>query len=185
MDIEKYLISLNFDTLQNRGFQYWKEAVNYCKNKTLFKMEDVYNHIAKKYNATRYGVEAVMRRYMLDLNSEEIFKYISPQKRITNKIVLISIMKHYRLQKNKMNIDFKGKLEDISMLLVSAERYALGRQTYIVQWTCEVIKKNLHLLSNKDKQVMIRDLENPISYGNDCDKTEWLKLLNKLKEKEC
>ena len=81
-----------------------------------------------------------------------------------------------------MKINFNGENEDISMILVSAERYALGRRTYIVQWTCEIIKNNLHLLSKKDKQVMIRDLENPISYGDECDKAEWLKLLEILKE---
>ena len=55
-----------------------------------------------------------------------------------------------------MQIKFNGETEDISMMLVSAERYALGRRTYIVQWTCEIIKKNMHLLSEKDKLVMIR-----------------------------
>lgn len=29
---------------------------------------------------------------------------------------------------------------------------------------------------------MIRDLENPISYRDECDKAEWLKLLKILKE---
>lgn len=81
-----------------------------------------------------------------------------------------------------MKINFNGKNEDISMILVSAERYALGRRTYIVQWTCEIIKNNLHLLSKKDKQVMIRDIENPISYGDECDKGCWLQLLEILKQ---
>ena len=83
-----------------------------------------------------------------------------------------------------MKINVNGNKDDLSMILVSAERYALGRRTYIVQWTCEFIKNNIHLLSNKDKQVMIRDIENPISYGDDCDEKEWKKLLEILKEKE-
>lgn len=83
-----------------------------------------------------------------------------------------------------MKINVNGNKDDLSMILVSAERYALGRKTYIVQWTCEFIKNNIHLLSNKDKQVMIRDIENPISYGDDCDEKEWKKLLEVLKEKE-
>lgn len=83
-----------------------------------------------------------------------------------------------------MQIKINGNKDDLSMILVSAERYALGRKTYIVQWTCEFIKNNIHLLSNKDKQVMIRDIENPISYGDDCDEKEWKKLLEVLKEKE-
>ena len=80
-----------------------------------------------------------------------------------------------------MKIDINGKLEDISAMIVGAERYALGRRTYIVQWTCEFIKNNLHLITNKDKQVMIRDIENPISYGDECDKECWLQLLEILK----
>lgn len=80
-----------------------------------------------------------------------------------------------------MKINVNGNKDDLSMILVSAERYALGRKTYIVQWTCEFIKNNIHLLSNKDKQVMIRDIENPISYGDDCDEKEWKRLLAMLK----
>ena len=81
-----------------------------------------------------------------------------------------------------MQIKLNGKLEDISAMIVGAERYALGRRTYIVQWICEFIKNNLHLITNKDKQVMIRDLENPISYGDECDKVCWMQLLEILKK---
>lgn len=80
-----------------------------------------------------------------------------------------------------MKINFNGNIEDLSAMLVSAERYALGRQTYIVQWTCEIITKNLHLITEKDKRVIIRDIEKPISYGDECDKICWLKLLEVLK----
>lgn len=82
---------------------------------------------------------------------------------------------------NIMEINFNGKIEDISMILLSAERYALGRQTYIVQWTCEVIGGNTHLLTTKDLKVMIRDIENAGFYGADFDKKEWLELLDILK----
>lgn len=83
-----------------------------------------------------------------------------------------------------MQVKLNGKIEDISAMLVGAERYALGRRTYIVQWTCEFIKNNLHLITNKDKQVMIRDIESPISYGDECDKECWLQLLEILKKEE-
>lgn len=79
-----------------------------------------------------------------------------------------------------MDIKINGKLEDISAMLLSAERYALGRRTYIVDWTCGFIRNNLHLLTEKDKRVMIRDIENPISYGDECDKENWLRLLKVL-----
>ena len=83
--------------------------------------------------------------------------------------------------KRIMEMNFDGKIEDISMMLLSAERYALGRQTYIVRWTCEVIGGNTHLLTTKDLKVMIRDIENADFYGADFDKREWMDLLDILK----
>lgn len=79
-----------------------------------------------------------------------------------------------------MTIDINGNKEDISAMLIGAERYALGRRTYIVQWTCEFIRNNLHLLTEKDKNVMIRDIENAMDYGDDFDKACWKALLSKL-----
>lgn len=81
------------------------------------------------------------------------------------------------------SISFKGNSEDMSMILVTAERYGLGRRTYIVEWTCEVIKNNIDLLTNKDIQVMIRDIEEAYSYGDECDEEEWKALLKILKER--
>lgn len=81
------------------------------------------------------------------------------------------------------SISFKGNPEDMSMILVTAERYALGRRTYIVAWTCEVIKNNMDLLTEKDIQVMIRDIEEAYSYGDKCDETEWKALLKILRER--
>lgn len=78
-------------------------------------------------------------------------------------------------------VKINGNKDDLSMILVSAERYALGRKTYIVNWTCEFIENNLALLTEKDRQVMIRDLENPISYGDECDEKDWKRLLEFLK----
>lgn len=51
-----------------------------------------------------------------------------------------------------MKINVNGSKSDLSAMLVSAERYALGRQTYIVEWTCDFLSKNLHLLLEKDKK---------------------------------
>ena len=81
-----------------------------------------------------------------------------------------------------MQIKFNGEAEDMSMILVSAARYALGRRTYIVQWTCEIIDENMQLLSEKDKEVMIRDIEQAYSYGDECDKQMWMLLLEKLRK---
>ena len=81
-----------------------------------------------------------------------------------------------------MTIEINGKQEDISAMLIGAERYALGRRTYIVQWTYEFISNNLHLLTEKDKAVMIRDIEQADYYGDECDEQCWKALLSKLKE---
>lgn len=82
------------------------------------------------------------------------------------------------------SILIKGNLKDISMILVSAERYALGRRTYIVSWICEVLKNNIDLLTENDIQVMIRDIEEAYTYGDECDEKEWKALLKKLKENQ-
>lgn len=81
-----------------------------------------------------------------------------------------------------MTIDVNGKQEDISAMLIGAERYALGRRSYIVQWSCEFIANNLHLLTEKDRNVMIRDIENAMDYGDEYDARCWKALLHKLKE---
>lgn len=85
-----------------------------------------------------------------------------------------------------MKIELNGNISDISAMLVSAERYALGRQTYIVEWTCSFIAKNLHLITGGNKEVMIRDIEQQAKYGYgmECDEEQWLKLLKILKENE-
>ena len=83
-----------------------------------------------------------------------------------------------------MEIKINGKLDDISAMLVCAVRYSLGRRTYIVSWTCEFIRNNLHLLTDKDKQVMIKDIkeQEKYGYGDECDKADWIKLLKTLEE---
>lgn len=81
-----------------------------------------------------------------------------------------------------MTIEINGKKEDISAMLIGAERYSLGRRTYIVRWTCEFIANNLHLLTEKDRNIMIRDIESAMDYGDECDARCWKALLGKLKE---
>ena len=82
-----------------------------------------------------------------------------------------------------MKVIVNGEKEDLSAMIVGAERYALGRRTYIVSWTCEFISNNLHLLTEKDKSVMITDIKNSISYGDECDKTCWMNLLENLEKR--
>lgn len=84
-----------------------------------------------------------------------------------------------------MQIELNGNKDDLGAMLIGSVRYALGRRTYIVNWTCEFIEKNIHLLSKRDILVMIRDIEKQkeYGYGDDCDEKDWKKLLNKLTEK--
>ena len=79
-------------------------------------------------------------------------------------------------------IAFKGNKEDMSVLLIAAERYALGRRTYIVAWICDIIRDNRGLLTDKDRQVIIRDIERAKDMGDECDEACWKALLKKLKE---
>ena len=81
-----------------------------------------------------------------------------------------------------MQVEINGNAEDLSAMLLGAVRYALGRRTYIVNWTCEFITKNVHLLTEKDKKVIIRDIKDQerFGYGDKCDKNDWLKLLKFL-----
>lgn len=83
-----------------------------------------------------------------------------------------------------MKTQINGTKSDISAMLLSAERYALGRQTYIVDWTCEFISNNLHLILERDKKVMIRDIkeQEKYGYGQQIDEECWLKLLSILEK---
>lgn len=70
----------------------------------------------------------------------------------------------------------------LSEMLVCAERYALGRMTYVVKDVCTFISDNLHLLLDKDRAVMISDIKYAEDYGMSFDKEHWMELLKKLKE---
>ena len=69
-------------------------------------------------------------------------------------------------------------------MLISALRYALGRRTYIVELTCEYIENELLKLSDQCKAIMIEDIERQrlFGYGDECDKEDWMQLLDKLRE---
>ena len=72
-------------------------------------------------------------------------------------------------------------LTDYEQILISVLRYALGRRTYIVGTTVDFIISELHSLSDYYKNIMIRDIEEEHSYGDECDKENWMRLLDKLK----
>lgn len=72
--------------------------------------------------------------------------------------------------------------DELGTLCICAERYALGRRTYIVSSVCGIISSLVFELSDKDIYVLIQDIEEPFGgYGDECDKFEWMKLLEFLR----
>lgn len=86
-----------------------------------------------------------------------------------------------------MKVNINGNANDLSAMLVSAVRYALGCKTYMVEWTCDFIADNKHLLTEKDKKVMTEDIqkqEKYSGYGADFDKEQWMRLLAILESED-
>ena len=73
-------------------------------------------------------------------------------------------------------------ISDYEHMLISALRYALGRRTYIVELTCKYIESQMPILSDRCKDVMIKDIESQKNYGDECDSEDWMRLLEKLRE---
>lgn len=79
-------------------------------------------------------------------------------------------------------------MTDYEHIIISAERYALGRMTYIVELTVNYILKEIedNKLSDQCLAIMLSDIEKAKGYGMDYDKQQWNKLLKKIKEmKKC
>jgi hypothetical protein len=75
-------------------------------------------------------------------------------------------------------------MTDYEQLVISAERYALGRMTYIVETTVNYILKEIeeNKLSDRCLDVIAEDIRSTKNLGMDCDKEKWLKLLEKIEE---
>lgn len=73
--------------------------------------------------------------------------------------------------------------ENFQEMLVSAERYALGRMTYIVGLTVDYISPLIKSLDMKYINIMIDDItgHSDLGYGMDMDEEEWEKLLSRLR----
>ena len=73
--------------------------------------------------------------------------------------------------------------ETFGMMMGSAVRYALGRQTYIVSTTTQYITFLIPQLDDRAIAVMERDIREAPSYGSETiDKPEWMRLLTALQE---
>ena len=73
-------------------------------------------------------------------------------------------------------------MTDYEQIIISAERYALGRMTYIVEITVNYILEEIESdkLSDKCLDIIAEDIRQARNLGMDCDKKYWLKLLNRI-----
>lgn len=107
-------------------------------------------------------------------------------KEIVKKVdeIVENLDKSYILR--KIEEDGKGEriMTDYEQMIISAERYALGRMTYIVEITVNYILKEIEedKLSDRCLSVIAEDIRNKKNLGMECDKKLWLKLLNRIEE---
>lgn len=75
-------------------------------------------------------------------------------------------------------------MTDYEQIIISAERYALGRMTYIVEITVNYILQEIEddKLSDSCLDVIREDINSTKNLGMDCDKKLWLKLLDRIEE---
>lgn len=74
--------------------------------------------------------------------------------------------------------------DDFQEMLVSAERYALGRMTYIVGLTVDYIMPMIQNLKTKYINIMIDGITYQgeyYGYGMEMDRKDWMRLLAGLK----
>lgn len=75
-------------------------------------------------------------------------------------------------------------MSDYEHIVISAERYALGRMTYIVEITVNYIMQQIEDDKLSDRCLcQIRDDIKEAKYlGMQCDEVQWIKLLKKIEE---
>ncbi len=75
-------------------------------------------------------------------------------------------------------------MTDYEQVIISAERYALGRMTYIVELTVNYILEQIKFdkLSDTCLAIIADDIRNAKDLGMDCDKKCWIKLLDRIED---
>lgn len=75
-------------------------------------------------------------------------------------------------------------MSDYEHIVISAVRYALGRMTYMVKLTVDYVIRDINnnQVSERCLKIIENDIKSCKDYGMDCDKQQWLKLLNKIEE---
>lgn len=73
--------------------------------------------------------------------------------------------------------------DDLNYLAWPAMRYALGRETYVVQVVCRALINNAQKIRNDIKYRMAEEIAKAINSekaGMDCDVEEWQKVLKEF-----
>ena len=81
-------------------------------------------------------------------------------------------------------IDMTITAQEFQKLIIESVRYTLGRRSYVVEETNELVRKYLPKIDNNTLGILIRDIELEADrgiLGMDFDKTTWLTLLDTLK----
>ena len=75
-------------------------------------------------------------------------------------------------------------MTNYEQIIISAERYALGRMTYIVEITVNYIHEEIEndKLSDTCLSIIAEDIRQAKDLGKECDKQQWIKLLNRIEE---
>lgn len=75
-------------------------------------------------------------------------------------------------------------MTDYEQIIISAERYALGRMTYIVELTVNYILEQIEFdkLSDRCLDIIAEDIRQAKNLGMECDKKCWIKLLDRIEE---
>ena len=71
-------------------------------------------------------------------------------------------------------------MNDLEQIYICSVRYGLGRQNYITSVVSDYLIRQE--LSQRCKDIIIRDIEECEDYGHYCDKRSWMKLLTYLKK---
>ena len=75
-------------------------------------------------------------------------------------------------------------MTNYEQIIISAERYALGRMTYIVELTVNYILEQIEFdkLSDRCLDIIAEDIRQAKDLGMECDKKCWIKLLERIEE---
>ncbi len=68
------------------------------------------------------------------------------------------------------------KKKDLRLTILGCFRYSLGRMTYMVQHTCEIIKDNADIFNYQDWKRFINEIEEAPNLGMSFDIRMWSEL---------